>query len=168
MTPRLIQRLRLACWFAPLAGVALLNTTAVEVRAHAIESTLEHLAGASATLALQSRFSNGEPAAGADVALVSPFGTSLSLGRTDAQGQLRFALPPSVDSRWELRVDQGPGHRDYLELPVARQVGSAMSDARATRAAAGALLQPRPLDGVPLVLGAVAGVWVLRRRASGG
>ena len=151
MTPRLPRRPRLAGRFVLLAGAVLLSSTPVAVRAHAIESTLDHLAGAGATLSLQSRFSNGEPAAGAAVALVSPEGTSLSLGHTDAQGQLRFVLPAAVDSRWELRVDNGPGHRDYLELPV-------------TRAAAGPRQQAWSLDGVPLLLGAVAGVWVLRRR----
>ncbi len=88
------------------------------LRAHAIESTLERLAGARDTLELQSRFSSGVPAADAAVSLVSPSGQTLALGHTDAQGELRFALPASVDATWELRVDRGPGHRDYLELPA--------------------------------------------------
>lgn len=91
------------------------------VQAHAIESTLERLAGARNSLELHSRFSSGLPAAGASVSLLSPTGVSLAVGHTDAQGQLRFALPASVDASWELRVDQGPGHRDYLELPAAPQ-----------------------------------------------
>jgi len=88
------------------------------VRAHAIESTLERLAGARETLELHSRFSSGLPAADATVSLVSPSGQTLALGRTNADGELRFALPASVDASWELRVDRGPGHRDYLELPA--------------------------------------------------
>jgi nickel transport protein len=39
------------------------------------------------------------------------------MGRTDAQGRLRFELPGELSDGWELQVDAGPGHRDYLELP---------------------------------------------------
>ena len=105
----------------PLAGllgaaVALLLPVN-RAAAHAIESSLDYLGGANRTYALQSRFSSGVAAAGAAVTLVAPDGRSLALGRTDAQGELRFALPAAADGSWEVRVDQGPGHRDYLELP---------------------------------------------------
>jgi nickel transport protein len=51
------------------------------------------------------------------VRLVPPNGEPIEVGRTDASGQLRFQLPRNATSAWELQVDRGPGHRDYLELP---------------------------------------------------
>jgi nickel transport protein len=97
--------------------------------AHAIQSTLESLSSLSqasvsslspakgSTLTLASSFSTGVPVAGADVRLVPPAGTPIALGRTDANGHLSFQLPPGARSDWEVQVDGGPGHRDYLELP---------------------------------------------------
>jgi nickel transport protein len=88
-------------------------------RAHAIESSLERLSGLTNTLQLESRFGNGEPASNASVRLVPPGGgTAIEIGRTDASGQLRFQLPKAAGGDWELQVDRGPGHRDYLELPA--------------------------------------------------
>ena len=52
------------------------------------------------------------------VRLVPPHGQPLELGRTDGQGQLSFALPKGANGSWELQVDGGPGHRDYLEMPL--------------------------------------------------
>ena len=100
--------------------LALLTLAAASpVRAHAIESTLERLQGLHDTLVLDSRFGSGQPAAGAQVSLVSPGGEqSLVVGSTDQQGSLRFQLPAGVGPSWELKVDLGAGHRDYLELPA--------------------------------------------------
>jgi len=88
-------------------------------KAHGLESSLERVADLNTTFALTSQFSTGVPAAGAAVTLVAPAGQTVAVGRTDASGQLRFQLPAQVDASWEVRVDQGPGHRDYLELPGA-------------------------------------------------
>jgi nickel transport protein len=104
-----------------LAGgciLALLGAPAA--RAHGIESTLERLGSLSSSnpYQLESRFSSGLPARDAAVRLVSPDGdTAVELGRTNAEGQLTFALPDKAKADWELQVDAGPGHRDYLELP---------------------------------------------------
>ena len=98
---------------APLAWPSLAH-------AHGIESSLSPLRGLNNQLLLQSQFSNGEPARDAVVRLVPPDGHPLDLGRTDGQGQLSFALPKDAQGSWELQVDGGPGHRDYLEMPVQR------------------------------------------------
>ncbi|MEB3255959.1 MAG: hypothetical protein VKJ05_06185 [Synechococcaceae cyanobacterium] len=99
-------------------------------RAHAIESNLEHLhhheigtplaatANGPDRMRLQSSFSSGQPVVAAAVRLVPPNGARpLELGRTDSDGQLTFTLPRQARPDWELQVDGGPGHRDYLELP---------------------------------------------------
>ncbi|MFM7266131.1 MAG: hypothetical protein ACKOZW_11200 [Cyanobium sp.] len=99
-------------------------------RAHAIESRLEplHAAGSAALsatgpgkaeeLRLISSFSTGQPLVAAAVRAVPPGGgTPVELGRTDADGRLVFRLPSQVRPDWEVQVDGGPGHRDYLELP---------------------------------------------------
>ena len=98
---------------APLAWPGL-------AQAHGIESSLSPLRGLNNQLLLQSQFSNGEPARDAVVRLVPPDGHPLDLGRTDGQGQLSFALPKDAQGSWDLQVDGGPGHRDYLEMPVQR------------------------------------------------
>ena len=95
-------------------------------RAHGIETNLSALQSVSDGLLLQSHFSSGEPTVNAAVRLVSPDGQTRELGRTDAQGQLSFALPKGASGDWELQVDGGPGHRDYLEMPV--QAGQARLD----------------------------------------
>ncbi|MEN9540991.1 MAG: hypothetical protein RLZZ459_1082 [Cyanobacteriota bacterium] len=94
--------------------------------AHGIESSITRLESLTNSLVLESRFSNGEPTSDAVVRLVAPDGESRELGRTNAQGQLSFALPKQVNGEWELQVDGGPGHRDYLEMPV--QQGQAQLD----------------------------------------
>ena len=40
------------------------------------------------------------------------------LGRTDAEGRLSLDLSSVGNGTVDLQVDGGPGHRDYLELPV--------------------------------------------------
>ena len=99
-----------------LAAVLLTLAAGTPVRAHQIESALEYLDG---DLELSTRFSNGEPAAGAVVRLLQADGTpGEELGRTDASGQIRLDLNGVKDGRYDLQVDGGPGHRDYLEVPV--------------------------------------------------
>ena len=50
--------------------------------------------------------------------MVSPDGTaSVNLGYTNAEGQLTFILPAQARADWEVQVDAGPGHRDYIERP---------------------------------------------------
>jgi nickel transport protein len=107
-----------------LALALLLSPAAAS--AHGIESSITRLESLTDSLVLESRFSNGEPTSDAVVRLVAPDGESSELGRTNAQGQLSFALPKQANGEWELQVDGGPGHRDYLEMPV--QQGQAKLD----------------------------------------
>ena len=87
-------------------------------RAHQIESALNYLDGA---LELNSRFSNGQPAAGAVVRLLNPDGSpGPEIGRTNADGQVQLNFAGLNDGQYELQVDGGPGHRDYLEIPVSK------------------------------------------------
>jgi hypothetical protein len=118
----------------PVAAALLsmaVGLAAAPALAHGLESSLERVADLNSTFELKSQFSTGVPAAGAAVTLVAPAGQSVAVGHTDVQGQLRFQLPAVVDGSWEVRVDQGPGHRDYLELPgAAAQGGSALTSPR--------------------------------------
>ena len=85
-------------------------------KAHQIESALHYLDG---DLQLSSSFSNGEPTQGAIVRLLNADGTpGQELGRTDTQGRLGIDLSSVGNGTVDLQVDGGPGHRDYLELPV--------------------------------------------------
>ena len=84
--------------------------------AHQIESALHYLDG---DLQLNSSFSNGEPTQGAVVRLLKSDGSpGQELGRTDADGRLVLDLSDVDNGVVDLQVDGGPGHRDYLELPV--------------------------------------------------
>lgn len=107
-----------------LALAMLLSPAAAQ--AHGIESSITRLESLTNSLVLESRFSNGEPTSDAVVRLVAPDGESRELGRTNEKGQLSFALPKQANGEWELQVDGGPGHRDYLEMPV--QQGQAQLD----------------------------------------
>ena len=99
-----------------LALILLMGTTALPSGAHQIESALTYLEG---NLELSSSFSNGEPTEGAMVRLLNPDGTpQRELGSTDADGRLLIDLSDVADGVLDLQVDGGPGHRDYLELPV--------------------------------------------------
>lgn len=106
-----------------LAGSLLTATAQPAALAHGIESSLQRLNDLRAGLSnsgyqLDSSFSSGEPAGDALVRVVPPGGgPGVELGRTNAQGRLTFRLPPQARSDWELQVDAGPGHRDYLEIP---------------------------------------------------
>ncbi|MBW0172961.1 MAG: hypothetical protein KXJ50_00485 [Vulcanococcus sp.] len=113
--PNAVRALALALLLSPAAA-----------QAHGIESSITRLESLTNSLVLESRFSNGEPTSDAVVRLVAPDGESRELGRTNAQGQLSFALPKQANGEWELQVDGGPGHRDYLEMPV--QQGQAKLD----------------------------------------
>lgn len=110
------MRLRLlpALLFLGVAAAALSQAPAL---GHSIESSLERVSSLTDQLVLESRFGNGQPAADAVVRLIPPGGQPIELGRTDALGQLRFQVPQDATAHWEVQVDQGPGHRDYLELP---------------------------------------------------
>jgi nickel transport protein len=109
-----------------LIGLASLVLAPVQVRAHGIESSLERLTSLSDSLRLESQFSSGQPASDAAVRIVPPDGgTPIELGRTDAAGRIVFTLPPQASRQWEVQVDGGPGHRDYLELPEPEATPSA-------------------------------------------
>ena len=95
-----------------------------QAQAHGIESSLRYLDG---QLELSSSFSTGEPVKGASVRLLNADGTpGDELGEIGANGQLVLTLPDLVEGVLDLQVDGGPGHRDYLELPI-RQ-GSVLLD----------------------------------------
>lgn len=102
-------------------GCALALLWGPAVRAHGIESSLERLDALTrlSPYQLESRFSSGVPAKDAAVRMVSPDGTAaVELGHTNAEGQLTFQMPAQARADWEVQVDAGPGHRDYIELPA--------------------------------------------------
>ena len=99
-------------------GAAVLSA-AGSAEAHAIQTSLEAFRN-NHVLLLQSSFGNGEPAQAALVSLVPPGGEPIPVGRTNSKGQLSFALPRDAHGEWDVNVDGGPGHRDYLSLPINR------------------------------------------------
>ena len=103
-----------------LGGCTLAVLATPVAHAHGIESTLERLGRSTlnSPYQLESKFSTGAPAQDAAVRMVSPTGdASVALGHTNGDGQLTFTLPVQAKADWEVQVDAGPGHRDYLELP---------------------------------------------------
>ena len=84
--------------------------------AHAIESTINYLDG---ELQLHSSFSTGDAAAGATVRLLQADGSpGEELGQMDANGVLTLTLPALQQGVLDVQIDGGPGHRDYLSLPM--------------------------------------------------
>lgn len=105
--------LRLLTSLLIFGSVLSLDTPA---EAHQIESALRYLNG---DLELNSNFSNGQPTENAIVRLLNPDGTpGQELGRTDSAGRLILNIKNLEDGIVDLQVDGGPGHRDYLELPI--------------------------------------------------
>jgi len=138
-----------------------LETLSSLSRAYTGSSTDPDTAASGPSFALASSFSTGAPVADASVKLVPPGGTPIALGRTDARGQLNFQLPAGARSDWEIQVDGGPGHRDYLELPngAVRPAATTYPRPQASPNPPNRLLTP--LLGLGLV-GALAGLWVVR------
>ena len=134
-----------------------------QASAHAIESSLDRMQSLRDGLVLESRFSNGEPVVGANVRLVPPGGgAGVELGHIDASGRLAFKLPRQADGTWELQVDGGPGHRDFLDLPLHR--GSVQLD----QVSEGPMLAPQtsPIVRHLLLLGGLGSLgWTLASMA---
>ena len=159
-----------AAVLAALVSTAALLGSPSRVEAHAIESSITRLASLSNGLLLSSQFGSGQPTVDAQVSLIGPGGKAVALGRTDAQGQLSFALPKGASGDWEVQVDGGPGHRDYLTMPV--QAGQAQLDRLSARELPGlgdslaTLLHPGvlALGGVCGVAGVLIGLDRRRRR----
>ena len=113
-----IDRASMLRLLAPLLVLSsvVYGTGLAPAKAHQIESALHYLDG---DLQLSSSFSNGEPTQDAVVRLLNADGTpGQELGRTDADGRLSLDLSTVGNGTIDLQVDGGPGHRDYLELPV--------------------------------------------------
>ena len=101
---------------APLLFFGSLLSMDPAAEAHQIESALRYLNG---DLELNISFSNGQPTNNAVVRLLNPDGTpGMELGRTDSTGRLILNISTLKDGVIDLQVDGGPGHRDYLELPI--------------------------------------------------
>lgn len=146
---------------AVLASLAALAAPAA--RAHGIETNLERLGDrlSNSPYQLESRFSSGLPAKEARVRMVSADGTaSVEIGATNAEGRLTFSVPAQAKADWEIQVDAGPGHRDYIELPGTQPPGLQGKVQRLSHPLARAL---PPLGAVAL-LGSVAGVLLHRPR----
>lgn len=83
---------------------------------HAIETQFSGL-GSGSLLELESSFSSGEPVSNAEVRLLSHDGErTIPLGSTDADGRFSATLPELDSNNWDLVIDGGIGHRDYLGL----------------------------------------------------
>ena len=104
---------------AALTGLSCLLIGAAlqpSVKAHGVETSFSGLE-ASGLLQFRSHFSTGEPLVNAEVRLQSPDGSeSLKLGRSGSDGRFKAKRPALANREWEVVVDGGPGHRDYLEL----------------------------------------------------
>lgn len=147
-----------------LGGCTLAFLGTPVVHAHGIESTLERLGRSTlrSPYQLESRFSTGLPARDAAVRMVSPTGdTSVELGHTNGDGQLTFTLPSQARADWEVQVDAGPGHRDYVELP-----GTVPGALHSQAAPSPFLFLPRTASslGALALLGAMAGLLLHRPR----
>jgi nickel transport protein len=141
------------------AGLLLLSSGS-GARAHGLESSLQRLGNLSA--GLESHYSSGLPAADAKVRLLVPGAEPIALGRTDAAGKLTFQLPAQAHADWEIQIEAGPGHKDYLELPPSRP----QSAAAISHSETGPFVALRHLGSAGLLglLGAAAGLLMCRQR----
>ena len=100
--------------FAGLAALTLLMPS--RGLAHAVQTNVSSLLPSGA-INLRTSFSSGEPLAHAPVRLESHDGSRrISLGETDADGRFAGELPALDSKAWDVVIDGGIGHRDYLGL----------------------------------------------------
>ena len=100
--------------FTALAAMALLSPA--RGLAHAVQTDVSSLLP-SGSINLRTSFSSGEPLANAPVRLESHDGSqSIELGATDADGRFTGELPELDSEAWDVVIDGGIGHRDYLGL----------------------------------------------------
>ena len=147
-----------------IVGCTLAFLATPVVHAHGIESSLERLGGSTlrSPYQLESKFSTGLPARDAAVRMVNPTGDiSVELGYTNGAGQLTFTLPSQARADWEVQVDAGPGHRDYVELPVT--VPGALHS-QAAPSPFHSLVRMASSFGALALLGAMAGLLLHRPR----
>ncbi|QNI71295.1 putative conserved membrane protein [Cyanobium sp. NS01] len=141
-------------------------SSAPPARAHAIESSLDRVQALNNDFLLESRFGTGEPADDAIVRLMPPGGEPIEVGRTDGEGRLRFSLPSQASPDWEVQVDRGPGHRDYLELPGSQTPPPGLEPSAPSRPIRPLALRPSTgwLLGMSAIGGGAAAMLALRRR----
>ncbi len=142
------------------------GAAAPPARAHAIESSLDRVTALNNDFLLESRFGTGEPADEAIVRLMPPGGQPIEVGRTDGEGRLRFSLPSQASPDWEVQVDRGPGHRDYLELPGSQTPAPGLEPSAPSRPIRPLALPPSTgwLLGMSAIGGGAAAMLALRRR----
>ncbi len=100
--------------FAFAGGLELFNLC--PLRAHSIQTEIKNHNG---KLELISEFSTGTAVQGALVRYMQNNGTpGDEIGNLNQQGKLIFDLPDIYNGEIELLVDGGPGHKDYLLLPI--------------------------------------------------
>lgn len=191
--PTLPPLLRLVSILPAAIAITLLN--ALPGHSHAVESSLEQITERNRSLSgaeqppaaadapqpqqglrIHSRFSTGEPVRDAAVRLLAPDGSRHDLGHTDGSGRLDFVLPEQVSRAWEVQVDAGPGHRDFIELAEVFAADSDDGGAATPRLQAGAWQRHRLGHwlrdhatwgiggGLGLGVTAAAGMLVWRRR----
>ena len=111
--------MRILCrkgFFCLLATVSFLTIEAKPLKAHAIQSEITLLNG---KIELKSIFSTGEPVTGAIVSLLNQDGLpQREVGFINKLGKLILDLPNLNEGNIELKIDGGPGHRDYLLIPI--------------------------------------------------
>ena len=96
--------------------INLLWESGLHVEAHQIESSLCYSAS---NLILKASYSNGQLAKNAIVKLTDPSsGFTKEIGRTNHGGELVLEIENFGNGLLELQIDDGPGHRDYLQLPL--------------------------------------------------
>ena len=93
---------------------------------HAVQTDVSSLLP-SGLINLRTSFSSGEPLANAPVRLESHDGSqSIELGATDADGRFTGELPELDSEAWDVVIDGGIGHRDYLGLDESWPSGEAL------------------------------------------
>ncbi len=112
-----------------VSSVRLLTAAAVLIlplpaHSHAVETRYSGLISGG-LLELNSNFSSGEPLVEAEVRLESHDGSqSIPLGATNAEGHFSVTLPELDSQAWDVVIDGGIGHRDYLGLDEEMEISS--------------------------------------------
>ncbi len=115
---------RWALLMAAIATTFAMATLSPPAQAHGVSITYQE----TQAIALEARYDNGEPMAGAQIAVFSPADpqTPWLRGVADETGRFTFSPDPTQPGNWEVQVRQA-GHGEILVIPVS---GSAAADSR--------------------------------------
>lgn len=146
-----------------LLAIAILLIPSNMVMAHGLGSDIY----SGPTRSLKFYYSDGTPAAYAEVLVYAPGETEVEYqnGRTDAKGY--FTFTPQKEGKWRVVMNDGMGHRTEVNLSYAKSVPASPAPTPSAKTNQSSMGIPEPgkiILGLSLIANLMLGGMVLRRK----